>query len=133
MMADLPELADKHRFFEAVLAGDLAALEEMASLAKLPVREPSPVRLASYAGMPQFALHYAAAGGHEDVVRYLVETHGADLECADGEGDRPLAWAHFREQPGTYALLELLGAHQVTTSPYYRWWVRDDNTTNEQQ
>jgi ankyrin repeat protein len=48
------------------------------------------------------ALHYAAFGGHRDVVRMLVEA-GADINAADGQfGATPAGWAieYLREMGG---------------------------------
>ncbi len=48
------------------------------------------------------ALHYAAFGGHREVVRVLVE-HGADVNAADGKfGATPAGWAieYLREMGG---------------------------------
>ena len=41
---------------------------------------------------PAYGLHVAAANGHTDVVRILLDA-GAELEAKDGDGDTPLAWA----------------------------------------
>ncbi len=52
------------------------------------------------------ALHYAAFGGHRDVVHALVE-HGAEINAQDGEfGATPTGWAieYLRELGGFLAI-----------------------------
>lgn len=41
------------------------------------------------------------AQGHEAAARLLVSELGASLEVADGDGDRPLAWAAYKGQLAT--------------------------------
>lgn len=52
------------------------------------------------------ALHYAAFGGHRDVVRLLVQ-HGADINAPDAKfGATPAGWAieYLREMGGFLAI-----------------------------
>ena len=62
------------------------------------------------------ALHCAAFGGVNELVRYLVE-HGADIDARDWRGRTPFRIAegtkqtyHYQEWPGTAVLLQELGA-----------------------
>jgi ankyrin repeat protein len=50
------------------------------------------------------ALHYAALGGHVDMVQWLLD-RGADPACSDKEGDTPLTMASAR---GHAAVVDLL-------------------------
>src|SRR5579871_4905915 len=54
------------------------------------------------------ALHYAAFGGHRDVVRVLVET-GADINAADDQfGATPAGWAiEYMRRMGGFLGIEL--------------------------
>jgi hypothetical protein len=99
------------RAADAALAGDIMTLHKLSLKYDLDfnAQVPTVTRMESYAKAPHYLLHYACAGGHDNVVRFLVE-QGADLEVCDGESDRPLAWAASRENLSTVRLLLEFGA-----------------------
>ncbi len=60
--------------------------------------------LASWEGGPTTALHEAAAGGHVDIVRFLLE-HGADGSIVDDRNHTPLDRAIEQGHQGVMAIL----------------------------
>ena len=50
-------------------------------------------------------LSWAAGGGHEAVVRLLVERDGVDINAEDNEGRTPLIWAAYRGHEAVVRLL----------------------------
>ena len=61
------------------------------------------------------ALHTAAAMGHEDAARFLLE-HGADANIVAGNGMTPLDVAEANDASGVAALLEQRGASRAAGS-----------------
>ena len=55
------------------------------------------------------ALHFAADGGHDEVVSFLLD-QGADIQARDIDGDAPLVWAVARGHLSTTNLLLDRGA-----------------------
>mmetsp|Transcript_22342 Transcript_22342/g.60997 ORF Transcript_22342/g.60997 Transcript_22342/m.60997 type:complete len:348 (+) Transcript_22342:1-1044(+) len=103
------------RQFKAALDGNLQELVLLSEQGLLKVNEQCPAKLISFAATPQFALHYASVNGHDHVVRFLIEK-GANIEVVDGDGDRPLAWAAYRNRESTVRLLLSLGARADATN-----------------
>lgn len=56
------------------------------------------------------ALHYAAARGHADVVRYLLSRPGVGLDAQSTKGETPLALAAKNSHEGVVRLLLRQGA-----------------------
>mmetsp|Transcript_12111 Transcript_12111/g.21266 ORF Transcript_12111/g.21266 Transcript_12111/m.21266 type:complete len:303 (+) Transcript_12111:98-1006(+) len=74
------------------------------------------------ANHPAYGLHVAAANGHTDVVRILLDA-GAELEAKDGDGDTPLAWATYCGRREMMDLLLTAGAspafsHSISRKQY---------------
>jgi hypothetical protein len=59
------------------------------------------------------ALHYAAANGHSDIVKLLLEllTNSMDIDCKNSEGSTPLHWAALNGQVECVQLLANAGAN----------------------
>lgn len=117
---DFPWITRSEGFFDACLGGDASGvkrwLERDANFVSAeapeewharhvlgmgwqPVVDPPRVVNSSgtvylQANHPAYGLHLAAANGHADVVRVLLDA-GARLELEDGDGDTPLAWATY--------------------------------------
>lgn len=66
----------------------------------------------------QTALHSAAAGGHEDVIRWLVN-HGADIDARDIDGETPLCHAIRLGNETTVRVLLELGAVVIDNHSVY--------------
>lgn len=58
----------------------------------------------------QTALHLAAQGGHEDVLRHLCENHGLDINTRDAEGCTPLLAAYQHGRAAAAESLLQMGA-----------------------
>lgn len=85
---------DLESLIEAAKRGDAAEVEAIAS------EHSGLINQKDASGAT--ALHYAAFGGHRQVVQILVE-HGADINAADGKfGATPAGWAieYLREMGG---------------------------------
>ncbi len=107
----VPDNVQLARAADAALAGDIMTLHRMSLSLDLQINSPVPTvtRMESFAEAPHYLLHYASAGGHDDVVRFLVE-EGADLELGDGRKDSPLTWAAREGHLTTVRLLLEFGA-----------------------
>ena len=91
-------MGDFERLLEAAKSGNLADIRE------IPQRHAELINQRNSPGAT--ALHYAALGGHRDVVRTLVE-NGAEINARDGEfGATPTGWAidYLRELGGFLAI-----------------------------
>ncbi len=71
------------------------------------------------------ALHYAALGGHRQIVKLLVE-RGADVNCADTEfGATPTGWAiEYLREIGGYLAFELDDFAYAIEQADAHWVVR---------
>ncbi len=54
-------------------------------------------------------LHFAANGGHMELVRYLL-SEGADINAQDLDGDTPLHWVTYKPKPAVAEILIKNGA-----------------------
>ena len=87
-------------FVEAVKSGDLCRVESLLDTDNAFVNRAD--------GSGATPLHYAALGGHKDVVKLLVK-RGGDLNCVDGRfGATPGGWAvEYIRELGGYLAVEL--------------------------
>ena len=91
--------------FTAALAGDLEAVKSFLE-ASPELLHASPPEKDMYSGGT--ILHLATVGGHDELVRYLVD-RGADLQRKDRIYDAtPKGWARYFKREETAALLETL-------------------------
>jgi hypothetical protein len=74
-------------------------------------------QLSTSASAPVCALHFAAAEGHVEAMRVLVEELGADKEAKDVKGRTPMHWAKTRRQAGAVKALRQLGADVNAPQP----------------
>ena len=91
------ETAPVRAMQDAMLAGDLAKLQELAA------REPKLIRTRDHK-LHQTPLHWASLAGHEDVVAWLL-AQAADVEAKDRGGNTPL---HEAAYAGRTQVAELL-------------------------
>lgn len=100
---DIPDPIGYTPLLEAARDGKLA-------VATLLLAHKADVRhRASANGLALTALHLAAAGGNEEMVKLLV-AHGADIDARDIELATPLLWA-TNQQPALAVLLVKMGAN----------------------
>ncbi|CAN6338844.1 unnamed protein product [Urochloa humidicola] len=95
-MASTSKLPDSDVALQAAIDGNLRLLKKMAS--KVNLREAKDDR-------GRNALHFAAAKGHIDVCRFLVEELGLDVNSTDAEGGMPV---HFAAAGGDVRVLAFL-------------------------
>ncbi|TSK98379.1 Transient receptor potential cation channel subfamily A member 1 [Bagarius yarrelli] len=99
---DLANMANVN-MFEWVLQGDLSALDYLIKKNPdyLSCKDENGVRL----------IHYAAASGHQDIIRFIVSMTGPEeLDAQDAEGRTPLHFAVEKNQESSCSLLLDMGA-----------------------
>jgi ankyrin repeat protein len=101
-------------------AAEKGAMEDVKAIA-----QSYPALINEYDETGATALHYAAIGGHRDVVRFLVQ-HGADINARDGQfGATPAGWAiEYMREMGGFLEIELIDTAFAIRQGDVEWVAR---------